>query len=176
MDLAGSYQMKNIAGVLSAIEVLQNSGFKIAKESVYQGLSQVVKNTGLKGRWQKLNDKPLFFCDTAHNYAGISETMRQFSSIRSTQKRFVIGFVADKDISSVLNLFPREGVYYFTQPSNMRALNASDLQQEASKVGLNGNVYVNVNIALEKAILESNHEDTIYVGGSTFVVADLDQI
>jgi dihydrofolate synthase/folylpolyglutamate synthase len=176
LDLAGSYQMKNIAGVLSAIEILQNSGFKIANESVYQGLSHVVQNTGLKGRWQKLNDKPLIYCDTAHNYAGISETMRQFSSIGSTQKRFVIGFVADKDISSVLSLFPKEGVYYFTQPSNMRALNASDLQQEASKVGLNGNVYANVNIALEKAILESNHEDTIYVGGSTFVVADVDQI
>jgi dihydrofolate synthase/folylpolyglutamate synthase len=176
LDLAGTYQQKNIGGVLSAIEILQNSDFKITKEFVYRGLSKVVHNTGLKGRWQKLNDKPLAYCDTAHNYAGISETLRQFNSIRSTQKRFVIGFVADKDVSSILNIFPKEGIYYFTQPSNMRALNASNLQQEALKVGLYGNVYPDVNIALEKAILESNHEDTIYVGGSTFVVADLDQI
>jgi dihydrofolate synthase/folylpolyglutamate synthase len=176
LDLAGTYQQKNIGGVLSAIEILQNSDFKITKEFVYRGLSKVVHNTGLKGRWQKLNDKPLAYCDTAHNYAGISETLRQFNSIRSTQKRFVIGFVADKDVSSILNIFPKEGIYYFTQPSNMRALNASNLQQEALKVGLNGNVYPDVNIAFEKAILESNHEDTIYVGGSTFVVADLDQI
>jgi dihydrofolate synthase/folylpolyglutamate synthase len=176
LDLAGTYQQKNIGGVLSAIEILQNSDFEITKESLYRGLSKVVQNTGLKGRWQKLNDKPLAYCDTAHNYAGISETLRQFNSIRSTQKRFVIGFVADKDVSSILNIFPREGIYYFTQPSNMRALNASNLQQEASKFGLHGNVYPNVNRALEKAILESNQDDTIYVGGSTFIVADLDQI
>jgi dihydrofolate synthase/folylpolyglutamate synthase len=176
LDLAGTYQQKNIGGVLSAIEILQNSDFEITKESVYGGLSKVVQNTGLKGRWQKLNDKPLAYCDTAHNHAGISETLRQFNSIRSTQKRFVIGFVADKDVSSILNIFPKEGIYYFTKPSNIRALNASNLQQEASKFGLHGNVYPNVNRALEKAILESNQDDTIYVGGSTFIVADLDQI
>ncbi|MEO6687022.1 MAG: folylpolyglutamate synthase/dihydrofolate synthase family protein [Dyadobacter sp.] len=176
LDLAGDYQLKNIFGVLAAIEKLQNTEFKIDKEAVYKGLSQVQKNTGLRGRWHKLNDKPLVYCDTAHNFAGVSETMRQFNSLASKQKRYVIGFVSDKDISSILNLFPQDGIYYFCQPSNLRALDASELQQEAFKSGLRGNVYLNVNIALRTAILESNPEDTVYVGGSTFVVADLDQL
>ncbi|GLU52196.1 bifunctional folylpolyglutamate synthase/dihydrofolate synthase [Dyadobacter frigoris] len=176
LDLAGEYQLKNICGVLAAIEKLQNAGFEISKDALYKGLSHVQGNTGLKGRWQKLYDKPLVYCDTAHNYAGVSETMKQFNSLVSKQKRFVIGFVSDKDISSILNLFPGEGIYYFCQPSNLRALDASELQQEAFKSGLKGNVYPNVNLALEAAILESDQEDTIYVGGSTFVVADLDQL
>lgn len=176
LDLAGDYQLKNICGVLAAIEKLQNKDFEIDKAAIYKGLSQVQSNTGLKGRWQKLNDKPLVYCDTAHNYAGVSETMRQFNSLVSKQRRFVIGFVSDKDISSILNLFPKDGIYYFCQPSNLRALDASELQQEAFKSGLNGNVYPDVNLALEAAIFESNPEDTIYVGGSTFVVADLDQL
>lgn len=176
LDLAGDYQLKNICGVLAAIEKLQNTGFQIDKSAVYKGLSEVQDNTGLKGRWQKLNDKPLVYCDTAHNYAGVSETMRQFNSLVSNQKRFVIGFVSDKDISSILNLFPKDGIYYFCQPSNLRALDASELQQEAFKSSLKGNVYPNVNLALEAAVLESNPDDTVYVGGSTFVVADLDQL
>lgn len=176
LDLAGEYQLKNICGVLAAIEKLQKTGFEISGNAIYDGLSLVQSNTGLKGRWQKLNDKPLVYCDTAHNYAGVSETMRQFNSLVSKQKRFVIGFVSDKDISSILNLFPKDGIYYFCQPSNLRALDASELQQEALELGLKGNVYPNVNLALEAAISESNPEDTIYVGGSTFVVADLDQL
>lgn len=176
LDLAGIYQLKNICGVITAIDSLRKTGLQISKEAVFQGLSSVVANTGLKGRWQKLSDSPLAYCDTAHNYAGVSYTMQQFNSIPSNQKRFVIGFVADKDISAILKLFPTDGKYYFCQPSNMRALNASDLQQEALKVGLHGSVYTDVNIALETAILESNPDDTIYVGGSTFVVADLDQL
>jgi len=178
LDLAGIYQLKNIGGVLGALEKLQKAGWNIGREAIYTGLSSVVETTGLKGRWQKLNDKPLVYCDTAHNYAGVSYTMKQFNSIVSDhgKKRFVIGFVADKDISSILGLFPANGVYYFCQPGNLRALNASELKQEAEKSGLYGNVYPNVNEALREAILESNPEDVIYVGGSTFVVADLDQL
>lgn len=176
LDLGGIYQLKNICGVLAAIDALRSTGLAISMEAVYQGLISVVANTGLKGRWQKLNDHPLVFCDTAHNYAGVRYTMEQFNSMPSPQKRFVIGFVADKDISSILKLFPKEGIYYFCQPSNMRALSASDLQCEALKVGLSGSVYTDVNSALKTAILESNPDDTIYVGGSTFVVADLDQL
>ncbi|MBE9462873.1 bifunctional folylpolyglutamate synthase/dihydrofolate synthase [Dyadobacter subterraneus] len=176
LDLAGDYQLKNICGVLTAIEKLQETGFEISREAVYSGLSHVQSNTGLKGRWQKLNDKPLVYCDTAHNYAGVSETMRQFNSLVSKQKRFVIGFVSDKDISSILNLFPKDGIYYFCQPSNLRALDALELQQKALESDLKGNVYPDVNKALEAAILDSDQEDAIYVGGSTFVVADLDQL
>jgi dihydrofolate synthase/folylpolyglutamate synthase len=176
LDLSGVYQQKNIAGVLSTIGVLQSAGFQISREVIYRGLSRVVKNTGLKGRWQKLGEDPLIYCDTAHNHAGIAETMSQFNNIPSTQKRLVIGFVSDKDVSSILNLFPKEAKYYFTQPSNLRALDASELQQEAFKTGLVGNVYPDVNKALEAAILDSEKGDTVYVGGSTFVVADLKQL
>lgn len=176
LDLAGIYQLKNICGVLTAIDILKKNNLKIADEALYKGLSEVVQNTGLKGRWQKIQDSPVVYCDTAHNYAGVSFTMQQFKSLPGSQKRFVIGFVADKDISAVLELFPKEGIYYFCQPANLRALNASDLQQKALKAGLQGNVYSNVNEALKTAISESNPDDTIYVGGSTFLVADLDQL
>ena len=176
LDLAGIYQLKNICGVIAGIEKLRIHGIQIPEGSVYAGLLKVVANTGLKGRWQKLSEQPLTYCDTAHNYAGVSYTMEQFNSIPSTKKRLVIGFVADKDISAILGLFPKDGEFYFCQPGNLRALNASDLQQEAIKVGLHGNVYSDVNDALNAAILDSNSEDTIYVGGSTFVVADLNQL
>ena len=176
LDLAGIYQLKNICGVLTALAQLRALNLSISREALYSGLSKVVSNTGLKGRWQKLNERPLVFCDTAHNYAGVTYTMQQFNSLPSTQQRFVIGFVADKDISAVLDLFPAEGEYYFCQPGNLRALNATELQQKASEIGLKGNVYPDVNNALKRAIYESNPGDTIYVGGSTFVVADLDQL
>lgn len=176
LDLAGIYQLKNICGVLTALAQLKQTNLEISHEAIYAGLSKVVVNTGLKGRWQKLCEKPLVYCDTAHNYAGVSYTMQQFDSLSSIQKRFVIGFVADKDISAVLELFPKDGEYYFCQPGNLRALNAIDLQQKASNIGLKGNVYPDVNEALKAAILESSPDDTIYVGGSTFVVADLDVI
>lgn len=176
LDLAGIYQLKNICGVLTALAQLKQTNLEISREAIYAGLSKVVVNTGLKGRWQKLCEKPLVYCDTAHNYAGVSYTMQQFDSLSSIQKRFVIGFVADKDISAVLELFPKDGEYYFCQPGNLRALNAIDLQQKASNIGLKGNVYPDVNEALKAAILESSPDDTIYVGGSTFVVADLDVI
>ena len=176
LDLAGIYQLKNICGVLTALAQLRALNLRISRVALYSGLSKVVSNTGLKGRWQKLNERPLVFCDTAHNYAGVTYTMQQFNSLPSTQQRFVIGFVADKDISAVLDLFPAEGEYYFCQPGNLRALNATELQQKASEIGLKGNVYPDVNKALKRAIYESNPGDTIYVGGSTFVVADLDQL
>ncbi|SEI94624.1 dihydrofolate synthase / folylpolyglutamate synthase [Dyadobacter koreensis] len=176
LDLAGIYQLKNICGVLTALAQLRALNLRISRVALYSGLSKVVSNTGLNGRWQKLNERPLVFCDTAHNYAGVTYTMQQFNSLPSTQQRFVIGFVADKDISAVLDLFPAEGEYYFCQPGNLRALNATELQQKASEIGLKGNVYPDVNKALKRAIYESNPGDTIYVGGSTFVVADLDQL
>lgn len=176
LDLAGDYQLKNIGGVLSTVEELKTLGFEIGEEQVRMGLSSVGVKTGLKGRWQILGHSPFVVCDTAHNYAGVSGTMKQFGSLPCRQKRFVIGFVSDKDISAILELFPSDGTYYFCQPSNMRALDASELQQEAFKHQLRGNVYPDVNKALEAAVLESDQGDAIYVGGSTFVVADLDNL
>ncbi|KAA6439149.1 bifunctional folylpolyglutamate synthase/dihydrofolate synthase [Dyadobacter flavalbus] len=176
LDLTGNYQVKNLGGVLTAVRILKSKGWKIQDHDVTSALDSVVELTGLKGRWQKLQDNPSVYCDTAHNPAGLSETMQQFASISSGQPRFVIGFVGDKDITSMLQLFPSDGKFYFCQPSNMRALKAEDLQRMALQYGLQGNVYPNVNEALKEAVRESHPDDTIYVGGSTFVVADLEQL
>ena len=176
LDLTGSYQFKNLAGVLTAIEELRKKGFHIRGDAIALGLNDVTTRTGLKGRWQKLGDFPAVYCDTAHNFAGMTETMRQFLDIPSTCRRFVIGFVGDKDISAMLELFPKEGKYYFCQPSNQRALMAADLHRMAGSIGLNGDIYRNVNEALKRAKNDSVESDSIYVGGSTFVVADLDNL
>ncbi len=176
LDLAGIYQIRNICGVLTAVDTLRLGGYKIDDTSVRAGVGKVSKNTGLKGRWQKLNEKPLVYCDTAHNYAGLSETIAQFISQQSTQMRFVIGFVRDKDIFGILGLFPKNGIFYFCQPSNLRALPAQELGHAALETGLNGFVLPDVNEALRTAISDSQETDTVYVGGSTFVVADLNQL
>jgi dihydrofolate synthase/folylpolyglutamate synthase len=176
LDLTGAYQLQNIAGVWAARDVLIAKGWKLSDQSTYKALASVVAITGLKGRWQRLRSNPDVFADTAHNAAGLSETIRQFASICSGIQRFVIGFVADKDISGMLALFPKDARYYFCAPSNLRALNGEELAAEALKFGLHGKVYENVNEALKEAILDSAPEDGIYVGGSTFVVADLEEL
>ncbi|TLV02969.1 bifunctional folylpolyglutamate synthase/dihydrofolate synthase [Dyadobacter luticola] len=176
LDLAGSYQLKNLGGVLAAVEVLNTQGWNISRPSIQSALASVVALTGLKGRWQQLGLKPLIYCDTAHNVAGLTIAMEQFNDLPNQVKRFVVGFVGDKDITGMLQLFPKEGIYYFCQPGNVRALNASDLRDKALSVGLAGQVFGNVNEALQAAISDSGPEDAIYVGGSTFVVADIDQL
>jgi len=176
LDLTGSYQLKNVCGVLAAVKILNDAGFNISELHVKDALANVVALTGLKGRWQKLNENPVVYCDTAHNSAGLSYTISQFNSISSSRKRFVIGFVGDKDINAMLGLFPKDADYYFTQPSNLRALRVDELKNLAGSYGLNGNSYEDVNAALHAAIAESKMTDSIYVGGSTFVVADLAEI
>jgi dihydrofolate synthase/folylpolyglutamate synthase len=176
LDLTGNYQIKNLGGVLAAVKVLKSKGWNIQDQDITSALESVVELTGLKGRWQKLHELPSVYCDTAHNPAGLSETMQQFASMSTGQPRFVIGFVGDKDISSMLQLFPASGKFYFCQPSNMRALKAADLQHMALQYSLQGKIYQNVNEALKEAIQESDSNDTIYVGGSTFVVADLEEL
>ena len=173
LDLTGIYQYKNICGVLAAIELIRETGYQITRNHIYTALSQVVNLTGLKGRWQKLKSEPIVFCDTAHNEAGLSFTIPQFMSIGNKRKKFVIGFVRDKDVSKLLGLFPKDADYYFTQPSNARALSAAELCSMAAGFRLIGSEYSDVNEALDKAIIDSGLDDAIYVGGSTFVVADL---
>ncbi|NIJ54132.1 bifunctional folylpolyglutamate synthase/dihydrofolate synthase [Dyadobacter arcticus] len=176
LDLGGAYQRKNICGVLCAIEVLKSRGYQIPTSAVYQALSSVTKLTGLLGRWQLLQVSPTVYCDTAHNISGLTDTIKQFLTIPASQRRFVIGFVGDKDISGILKLFPKNAFYYFCQPSNARALMASELTEFALANGLEGETYENVNEALKRAITDSTVNDAIYVGGSTFVVADLEQL
>ncbi len=176
LDLMGDYQLSNIKGVLSAIRVLNKNGITIDQKAVASGLSTVCETTGLKGRWQKINQNPLVICDTAHNTAGLQLTIGQFKRITARQHRFVLGFVADKPIDSILSLFSKENKFYFCQPTNSRALPVGTLVEAAKHAGLIGEAFAEVNSALEKAVLDSDMDDAIYVGGSTFVVADLKSI
>jgi dihydrofolate synthase/folylpolyglutamate synthase len=176
LDLVGDYQLKNVKGVLMAVELLRIKGFKIAYEDVFEGLRSVKKTTGLKGRWQILSETPFVVCDTAHNEAGLAITIDQFTKVEAQTHRFVLGFVNDKDVESILHLFPKDGAYYFCQPSNQRALSATHLTQKAENQGIKGSCYDNVNDALNAALKDSGKKDAIYVGGSTFVVSDIDQL
>ncbi|WP_353719711.1 folylpolyglutamate synthase/dihydrofolate synthase family protein [Dyadobacter sp. 676] len=176
LDLTGSYQLKNVAGVWAAKEVLVSKAWNIGDEAVFRALASASAITGLKGRWQKLGQAPDVYCDTAHNAAGLAMTLAQFESVCKGRKRFVIGFVGDKDISAMLRLFPQDAEYYFCEPSNMRALKAVELQARALEHGLKGKSFRNVNEALKEAVRDSAPTDAIYVGGSTFVVADIDSL
>ena len=176
LDLMGKYQLSNVKGVLAALGILKQSGFSVPQAALEKGLATVCATTGLKGRWQKIGAKPLIICDTAHNPAGLALDIDQFRKIPALKHRFVLGFVADKVLDEILPLFSAEDVYYFCQPTNSRALPVADLVQAAGKMGIGGKGYENVNLALQKAQADSDPTDAIYVGGSTFVVADLNSI
>jgi dihydrofolate synthase/folylpolyglutamate synthase len=176
LPLQGYYQEKNLAGVLKAIALLQESGYKITNESILDGLKNVILNTNLKGRWQKLNEKPLIICDTGHNVDGMKEIVRQIRSQRYHQLHFVLGTVKDKDITKVLSLLPAEAKYYFCQAKIPRALDARDLALKAKEFGLNGIVIQDVNEAILAAKEAAQHDDFIFIGGSTFVVAEIENL
>ena len=173
-QLTGSYQQKNILGVLKAIHILRNSGFQISDENIYQGISMVLSNTNLKGRWQQLSSQPLTFCDTAHNISGFSEILMNIEKYTFRQLWFILGFVSDKDIDGILRMLPQEANYIFCQCNSPRALDASLLADKAKEFSLSGVVIKDVNEAINYAKDISAIDDFIYVGGSTFVVAEID--
>ncbi len=173
LDLMGDYQLSNFKGVLVALGVLREKGFVLIQDHIREGLRSVTTTTGLKGRWQVLQRNPMVVCDTAHNFAGLKFTISQLMAIPHAIPRFVLGFVADKELDQILPLFPKNGAYYYCQPSNPRALSADLLAAKGKELGLTGVVIQDVNQALDQAILEADKNDVIYVGGSTFVVADL---
>jgi dihydrofolate synthase/folylpolyglutamate synthase len=174
LDLSGNYQKKNVLAVLSAVELLNGEGWPISEEAVRTGLASVSGTTGFKGRWTRLKDRPFVVADTAHNLPGLQGTLEQFLSVPADQRHFVLGFVSDKDISSMLRLLPLNAKYYFCAPTNSRALPSIALLEQATALGLKGQSFPDVNAALEAALLNSSESDSIYVGGSTFVVADLE--
>jgi len=176
MDLAGRYQEKNLAGILLAVDKLRDLGISISNEALSTGLAGVISLTGLKGRWQKLHDRPLAFCDTGHNKDGISYILSQIKTYTFHHLYFVLGMVQDKDIEGILKLFPREASYIFCQPSIPRALPAEDLADKASAVGIYGEVVPDVNEAYAMVLDKAGENDFIFVGGSTFVVADLENL
>lgn len=170
-DLLGEYQKKNINGVVAAISQLK--GFDVPEESISKGLANVVKNTGLLGRWQILQQNPLVVCDTAHNKEGLQLVLNQVQKQTYYQLHIVLGFVSDKDVKSVLELFPKEAYYYFVRPSIPRGLDVGVLEEMAKEQGLMGEKYMSVQQGFQKALDSADEGDMIYVGGSTFVVAEV---
>ena len=172
-DLQGTYQEKNIKGVIAVIELLIHQGWDITSENIAQGLLHVVRNTNLKGRWQTLSSYPTIVCDTGHNVGGLTYVMEQLKKQTYTNLHIVVGFVKEKDVNSVLELFPKEATYYFCSPAIARGLNVNTLKEIATAKGLQGETYSSVAEALNVAKAQALPTDFIFVGGSTFVVAEV---
>ncbi|WP_315192808.1 folylpolyglutamate synthase/dihydrofolate synthase family protein [Capnocytophaga sputigena] len=172
-DLQGAYQEKNIKGVIAVIELLIHQGWDITSENIAQGLLHVVRNTNLKGRWQTLSSYPTIVCDTGHNVGGLTYVMEQLKKQTYTHLHIVVGFVKEKDVNSVLELFPKEATYYFCSPAIARGLNVNTLKEIATAKGLQGEAYSSVAEALNVAKAQALPTDFIFVGGSTFVVAEV---
>ncbi|MFC2185835.1 bifunctional folylpolyglutamate synthase/dihydrofolate synthase [Fulvivirgaceae bacterium LMO-SS25] len=175
-QLLGDYQTYNLPGILVAIDELQKLGFSIAKEAIHQGLANVTSLTGLKGRWQTLSEYPLTICDTGHNEDGIRMVMAQLKALPKAKLHIVIGMVRDKDIDGVLNLLPKDATYYFTQAQIPRAMEAEELCKKAGKFQLFGEAYQEINEAIRAAKSNATNDDVIFIGGSTFVVAEIDEL
>ena len=172
-ELGGDYQQKNTNTILSAINIMQQKGFAITDESLRKGFTNVCNLTGFMGRWQKIQDTPRVVCDAGHNIGGIKYITEQLARTRRKELRIVFGMVNDKDITSVLEMMPKDAVYYFTQASIKRAMPAEDLKKMAEQHGLKGECHPTVGNALQAAINDSCSDDFIFVGGSCFIVADL---
>jgi len=170
-DLLGKYQQKNIRGVIAVINQL--GGFSVNDSEIKLGLLNTVKNTGLLGRWQILQNEPKVICDTAHNKEGLELTMLQLLSEDHEELRIVLGVVSDKDLTTILPLFPKKAHYYFCSPNISRAMPVDVLYKAAIEVGLSGMKYNSVNEAFSASKNHSFPNDVIYVGGSTFVVAEI---
>jgi dihydrofolate synthase/folylpolyglutamate synthase len=171
--LSGKYQEKNLATILEAIQQLKKIGLSISEKSKVLGLKKLVENTGLRGRWEILQRNPLVICDTGHNKEGLDYTLKQLSTMTFDKLRIILGFVNDKNVDSVLELFPKDAEYYFTQAAIPRALDGNILKEKAEKAGLKGEKFLDVPSAYRSALDESSQNDLIFVGGSTFIVADL---
>ena len=172
-ELGGLCQIKNTNTLLSAIRILQDIGYNINDTHVREGFAHVCSLTGLMGRWQKILETPVAYCDTGHNKAGIQYIVEQLSRQTYRQLHIVMGMVNDKDISGVLAMLPKDAIYYFTKASVSRALNENEVKRLAGEAGLEGNTYPSVKDAFEAAQASAHPDDFIFVGGSTFIVADL---
>lgn len=173
LDLTGTYQLKNIKTVLCTVDELRSQGFAIRDEVVKTALRQVKLLTGLHGRWEVLSKRPLTICDTGHNPEGVEEVLQNIAHIPYDKLHFVIGVVNDKDISKILAMLPKQAIYYFCKPDIPRGLDAGTLKEKAAEFGLLGEVYPSVKIACETAQTQANDHDLVFVGGSTFVVAEV---
>jgi dihydrofolate synthase / folylpolyglutamate synthase len=173
LDLKGNYQQKNLATVLTAVQSLKRIGFIIEEKNIRDGLKQVIALTGLMGRWQEISKAPRIICDTGHNEAGIRFVVEQLKYEPHNQLHIVFGMVNDKDVDAILHLLPTDAIYYFTKASVERALNEKILKEKAAMFHLHGESFSTTNEALDAAISNTKGNDLIFVGGSTFVVAEV---
>ncbi len=171
--LKGHYQEENVRTVLQTIVVLEQKGWKIDKHSVQNGLLNVVVNTGLLGRWQILRQNPKVICDTAHNIDGLEVVLKQLLEETYDELHIVLGVVSDKDMDAILALFPTFARYYFAKPDIPRGLEEKELRKKALKFDLLGQDYSSVKEAYDVALQCATNRDVVYVGGSTFVVAEI---
>lgn len=174
-DLPAKYQAKNLKAVLVATQLLSTMGWKLTASKVMKALEQVKLNNGLMGRWECIQDAPRVILDVAHNEHGVLALLEQLASLQYQQLHIVTGMVKDKDINAVLQLLPKNALYYFTQSHIPRALPVHELAAQAAAIGLNGNGYDDVNIALKDAIKNANPKDLILVIGSVYLVAEVDR-
>lgn len=176
-DLKGDYQKANLRTVLAAIQMLRGTGVEISDKSIAEGLTNVIRLTGLAGRWMRLSENPLAIADTGHNEAGLRYNFAQLERLRAQvpgrRLHIVAGFVADKDVDHILPLFPRDASYYLTQAQIPRAMPVAELVRKAAACGVSGKMYGTVPEAWHAALAAAGTDDLIYVGGSTFIVADL---
>lgn len=172
-DLKGNYQTANKKTVLQSIRILKENGFAISDDNIKSGLLHVVKNTGLLGRWQELKTAPKVICDTAHNKHGLEIALKQVLETEFDTLHIVLGVVNDKDLTEILPLFPKKAIYYFCKPNMPRGLDTAILKEKAAGYGLHGKSFLSVSKAYESALENATEKDFIYIGGSTFVVAEI---
>ena len=170
--LAGEYQIKNLKTVLAAALKLRNLGYKIHISHIKKGIANVVLNTSIRGRWMQLNNRPAIIADTGHNADGITSISKMLKSMSYSTLHIVLGMVSDKNHISILKLLPQNARYYFCRPSVPRGFDAFELQAKAKEVSLIGDVYESVEAAVLSAFNNAKTSDIIFIGGSTFTVAD----
>jgi dihydrofolate synthase/folylpolyglutamate synthase len=173
LDLEGNYQSKNIVTALTALAVLRNQSFEIGNKAEQEGLANAASNTGFKGRWQILKKNPTVICDTGHNAHGLNQTMKQLKEQKCERLYFVLGVAGDKDLDSIIPLLPNNAYYFFTQASIPRAMDAGTLARRCTTAGLKGEIVAVVGEAVQKAIEKASANDVIFIGGSTYVVAEI---
>ncbi len=172
-DLTGKYQLKNITTAIQTVSILNQLGIHISENNIRDGLKNVKKNTGLQGRWQIINRSPITICDTGHNEDGLREVLPLLQEIPHDSLHIVLGMVNDKEIEKILELFPKDATYYFCKANIPRGLDAAILAEKASLIGLKGIVFASVESALLAAQKNALNSDIIFVGGSTFTVAEI---
>ncbi|MBN3036330.1 MAG: bifunctional folylpolyglutamate synthase/dihydrofolate synthase [Bacteroidales bacterium] len=171
--LTGWYQIKNLVTVAQTIKLLESQGYPVGREAMRAGIRQVIRRTGIKGRWQRLGNRPKVICDTAHNKEGFLMITEQIRNTPFRALHMVVGMVNDKDHESMLRLLPSKARYYFCRPDVPRGLADGALKQMASRFGLEGECYGSVRLAFDDALKNARPDDLIFIGGSTFVVAEV---